>query len=256
VWSVFAAYALAFATIVVFSVVAAAALRGIDPDLPDEAVLGGLPGLLMGGAASALALLVTVMIVARPLSASALRLLPGRESGVTLAVAVVGMLALGQMLDSLTTLAGLADTGSMAAIRRALAGAVGPDLFASVLVIGVLAGAAEEVFFRGYMQTRLRDRWGPVTSVLVTSACFGVLHLEWLHAVLAFVLGCYLGFVVEQSGSALPAVVGHVVNNTVFTLATARLPLITATGPNVWLAVAGALVAVGCVLWLRRALRA
>jgi len=39
--------------------------------------------------------------------------------------------------------------------------------------------------------------------VLVTSACFGILHLEWLHALLAFVLGCYLGFIVEQSGSAL-----------------------------------------------------
>lgn len=256
VWSVFAAYVLAFATIVVFSVMAAAALRGADPDLPDEAVLGGLPGLLAGGAASALALLVTVMIVVRPLSAPALRLVPGRESGVTLAVTVVGMLALGQMLDSLATLAGFADSGSMAAIRRALTGAVGPDLFASVIVIGVLAGAAEEVFFRGYMQTRLREHWGPATAVLVTSACFGILHLEWLHALLAFVLGCYLGFIVEQSGSALPAVVGHVVNNTVFTLATARLPLLTATWPNVCLTVAGALVVVGCVLWLRRALRA
>jgi len=255
VWPVFAAYLLAFATIVIFSVMAAAALRAADPDLSDEVLFGGLPALLAGGVASGLGLLLTVAIVARPASPTALRLVPGRETGAALAVMVVGMLALGQALDSLTALVGLGDRGSMAAIRRALTGAMGPELFAAVLVIGVLAGAAEEVFFRGYMQTRLGERWGPRVAVLVTSVCFGVLHIEWLHALLAFALGCYLGFVVEQSGSALPAVVCHVANNTAFTLLTARFPAATAIGPNVGLLVAGVLVAAGCIIVLRRTLR-
>jgi membrane protease YdiL (CAAX protease family) len=254
-WPVFAAYLLAFVTIVLFSALAAAALRAGDPDLSDEVLFGGLPALLAGGAASGLGLLLTVAIVARPPSPMALRLVPGRETGAALGVMVVGMLALGQTLDSLTALVGLGDRGSMAAIRRALSGAVGPELFAAVLVIGVLAGAAEEVFFRGYMQTRLRERWGARGAVVVTSVCFGVLHIEWLHALLAFALGCYLGFVVEQSGSALPAVVCHVANNTAFTLLTARLPPVTAVAPNVGLLVVGLLVAAGCIIWLRRTLR-
>src|SRR2546430_15037446 len=85
-------------------------------------------------------------------------------------------------LDSLATLAGLGDKGTMAAIRSALAAAVGPELFLAVLVIGVLAGSAEELFFRGYMQTRLGQRLPPAVAVLVTSVAFGVLHLEWVHA--------------------------------------------------------------------------
>jgi membrane protease YdiL (CAAX protease family) len=101
----------------------------------------------------------------------------------------------------------------------------------------------------------LRERWGSRVAVLVTSVCFGVLHIEWLHAILAFALGCYLGFVVEQTGSALPAVVCHVANNTAFTLLTARVPAVTAVGPNVALLVVSVLVAAGCIIWLRRTLR-
>src|SRR5215470_9036940 len=96
VWPVFAAYLLAFATIVIFSVMAAAALRAADPDLSDAVLFGGLPALLAGGVASGLGLLLTVAIVARPASPTALRLVPGRETGAALAVMVVGMLALGQ----------------------------------------------------------------------------------------------------------------------------------------------------------------
>ena len=73
-------------------------------------------------------------------------------------LAVVGMLALGQTLDSLTELAGLAQHGNMAMIRSALAQVAGPDLFLAVLIVGVMAGSAEEIFFRGYMQTRLAQR--------------------------------------------------------------------------------------------------
>lgn len=254
-WPVFAAYLLAFALIVLFSVAAAAALRAADPDLPDTALFDGLPALLAGGIASSTALLLTVSIATRPLTPAALRLVPGRETGRALAVMVVGMLALGQTLDSLTTLAGLADRGSLAVIRRALQGAVGPELFAAVVIIGPLAGAAEEIFFRGYMQTRLGERWSARAAVVIASACFAALHLEWLHAVLAFAVGLYLGLVAEIAGSALPAIVCHVVNNAVFTLLTARVPPLESFWPNVWLAAACAAVTAGCVISLRRSLR-
>lgn len=252
-WPVFAAYVVAVASIVVLSVLAAGVLRALYPDVPDRALFEGLPGLIAGATASAAGLLLTVLIFNRPLEPVLLRLTPGWESGPMLLVMVVGTLALGQALDSLTMLAGLGQKGALPAIRTAVAGAVGPELFLAVVAIGVLAGSAEEIFFRGYMQTRLGQRLRPGLAVLATSLAFGLLHVEWLHALLAFALGLYLGYITELAGSALPAIVCHVVNNTLFTVLTALVGTVEAAGPNAALAATSALAFALCMAWLRRA---
>ncbi len=254
-WSVFLAYLLAFVAITLASLVAVVVVGGMYPDVPAEALLGGFPGLLAGAMASSTALIVTVLVVTRPLSPGALRLLPGRETGPALAVMILGVLALGQALDSFTVLARLDRQGSVVAIRKALRQAEGPELFVAVVVIGVLVGIAEEVFFRGFMQTRLAAIWRPTWAVVTTSACFGLLHLEWLHAVLAFCIGLYLGFLTELWGSTLPAVACHVINNAVFTVLTASAATLDAFWPNVGLAAACSIVFAACVVWLAWAAR-
>ena len=246
------AYVGAFAAIIAFSLLAAGIIHSLNPELPESAVFEGLEGLLAGAVASSTALLLTSLAVNRGAPLAALRLIPGRETGQTLVVMVVGMLALGQALDSLTMLTGLGQRGSMVAIRRALAQAVGPDLFLAVIVIGVLAGSAEEIFFRAYMQTRLGQRFPPRFAVLIASACFGILHIEWLHAVLAFLLGLYLGWITELAGSALPAVVCHVINNAAFTLLTALWGAVEGASVNAGLAAGCAVAFGGCVVWLHR----
>jgi hypothetical protein len=113
-WPVFAAYLLAFVAIVGFSVVVAVMLRAALPGLSEREVFDGLPGLLAGGVASSTALLVTVLVVARPIEPVRLRLVPGRETGDQLAAMILGTLALGQVLDSATMLAGFGNRGAMA----------------------------------------------------------------------------------------------------------------------------------------------
>src|SRR2546425_915590 len=108
-----------------------------------------------------MALLFTVALFNRPLEPVLLRLVPGWETGRALAVMVVGMLALGQSLDSLTMLAGLGDKGTLAAMRGALADAVGPELF--LAVVGTVGGA------------------GPNAALLVTSGCVFVGSVVWLR---------------------------------------------------------------------------
>jgi len=252
VWPVFVVYVLAFVAIIAFTIVAAVALRALYPDLAEAELFSGLHGLLAGGVASSVALGFTVLSVSRPLDLARLRLHPGRETGRDLVAIVVGTLALGQALDSLTMLAGLGQRGSMAVIRQALQGADGSDLFAAVLVIGIMAGAAEEIFFRGYMQTHLREAWSPRLAIPMTALAFALLHLEWLHILLALMLGLWLGFVTERVGSALPSVAAHVINNTVFTVLTATVGSITAVAPNVGLAVGGAVIFALCVAFLTR----
>jgi len=252
-WPVVLSCVAAFVTIVAFSFVAVAVVRSLYPDLPDRAALESLPGLLAGSIASSVAFVLTALIASGSAAPAALRLVPGRETGRTLLLAIVGMLALGQTLDSLIVLAGLAQHGNILLIRQALAQATGPDLFLAVLVVGVLAGSAEEIFFRGYMQSRLVQRLPRGVAVLVTAFCFGVFHLDWLHGLLALILGVYLGWLTELTGSALPAVVCHVVNNALFTILTASWGAVEGLQVNVALGAAAAVVFAATVLILRTA---
>jgi membrane protease YdiL (CAAX protease family) len=253
-WPVFLVYVAAFVGVVAASLVAALVVHDLYPDVPAQAALEGLPGLIAGGLASSAVLVLTVLFVTRPLLPVTLRLLPGRERGVDLAAMIVGTLALGQALDSASMLAGVGQQGAMAMIQRALRGATGPDLFNAVLVIGVMAGAAEETFFRGYMQTRLRARWPAWAAVIVTSVGFALLHLEWIHAALAFVLGVYFGVLTELSGSALPAMACHIINNVLFTMLTAIVGSVEGAHLNAILLAVSALVFVACAAWLRSSL--
>src|SRR5919106_747849 len=205
IWPVFVAYLVAVMTIILSSLVALGVLQAAYPDVPPADLFGSATGLIAGALASATALVLTVMLVSQPLQAKTLGLLPGREQGLDLAAAVVATLALGQALDSVTILAGR--EGAMRDIRRALAGAEGAELFAAVLVLGVAAAAAGELVFWGYMQTRPRAARPPGAAIVATSAAFGLLHMDWVHAAMAFVLGLYFGALTERTGSALPAIV-------------------------------------------------
>ncbi|HET7340539.1 MAG TPA: CPBP family intramembrane glutamic endopeptidase [Methylomirabilota bacterium] len=255
-WHVFATYLAAVAGIFATTGVAVEVLRSIYPDVPEATLVRTLPGLLAGSLAASAGLLLTLVLVVRPLDPARLRLLPGRENGTTLIVATLGLLALGQALDSLTVLAHVNDRGSLQLIRTLLEGTTGPDLFAAVVVLAVAAGGAEEIFFRGYMQARLREHWRPAAAILAASASFAALHVDIsaVHMLLAFALGLYLGFVAEMTGSTLPCIVCHVVNNAVYTLQTALGATVGGREANALAALVSAAVFAGCVLWLRRTL--
>jgi membrane protease YdiL (CAAX protease family) len=255
VWRVFATYVAAVAGIFATSLVAIAALKSMFPEVADQALLQSLPGLLAGSLAASTALILTILIIVQPPTPAALRLLPGWETGRALLMMVFGMLALGQLLDSLTWLVGWGERGSMVIVRRVLEGTVGPELFGAVLVFGVVAGVSEEIFFRGFMLTRLREHWGGRRAVVVSAACFGVLHVDTngIHMALAFLMGVYLGFVAERTGSTLPAVVCHVVNNVVYTLQTALGGTLADRASNAVVAVGCAVLLVICVGYLWRA---
>src|SRR2546428_2221206 len=154
-WHVFATYLAAVAGIIVATSIAVTILRSVYPDVPVPTLVRTLTALVVSSLGASSALLMTLLLVVRPLDLPRLRLLPGGETGSALAAAVLGLLALGQALDSLTVLVGMDARGSLQLIRRVLEGTTGPDLFGAVVVLGVVAGASGAIFFRGYMQARL-----------------------------------------------------------------------------------------------------
>jgi membrane protease YdiL (CAAX protease family) len=118
------------------------------------------------------------------------------------------------------------------------------------VVVGGMAPIGEELFFRGFMQPRLRRVWRAGPAILATALAFGLIHGEPTHAVLATVLGLYLGVIAERAGSVRPAVVCHVANNTVSVALSAAIGSPEGLGLNAGLLVVSAAVFATALRWL------
>jgi membrane protease YdiL (CAAX protease family) len=88
-------------------------------------------------------------------------------------------------------------------------------VISSFLLVVVLAPLAEEIFFRGWIFTGLRQRFGFATALGVTSLLFVVGHWEKTHLYAAAVLpvGFALGWVRERTGSARATTMFHGIYN-------------------------------------------
>ncbi|HOF17984.1 MAG TPA: CPBP family intramembrane metalloprotease [Phycisphaerae bacterium] len=87
----------------------------------------------------------------------------------------------------------------------------------AVLFVGaaVLAPLAEEVFFRGILQSMMRRYTrSPWAAVAIASVVFGLLHMDTPQYIPALiVLGIVLGYNYERSGRLLGPIVLHVMFN-------------------------------------------
>ena len=80
-------------------------------------------------------------------------------------------------------------------------------------MIGVTPAFCEELLFRGYIQQRLTRSFRPWWGIVISSFLFAAFHMDWVHVLAVFPLGLFLGWATWKSGSLLPAMVGHFVNN-------------------------------------------
>ncbi len=89
-------------------------------------------------------------------------------------------------------------------------------LVAVCVLVTVIAPLAEEVFFRGYFYGALRNWRGPWLAALLTGLVFGAIHAGGTDAVFLVplaILGMALCFVRERTGSLLPCIALHALNN-------------------------------------------
>ncbi|MEL6136414.1 MAG: CPBP family intramembrane glutamic endopeptidase [Cyanobacteria bacterium J06628_6] len=91
-----------------------------------------------------------------------------------------------------------------------------PLVLPDVIWLGLLPGLSEELLFRGVMLPALGLT--PL-GLIVSSLCFGVLHLsgirQWPYVVWATVIGLVLGGSAIATGSLWVPIVAHVITNLV-----------------------------------------
>ncbi len=89
-----------------------------------------------------------------------------------------------------------------------------------ILMVAVVPGVVEELMFRGYIQTRLAERWHPALAIVISAVLFSMAHLDPVHMLGVIPLGLWLGAVAWRADSVLPAMLCHAANNTLAVAAT------------------------------------
>jgi len=141
------------------------------------------------------------------------------------------------------------------------AGSYLPDLSGgkvvlALLVIAVLPALFEELLFRGIILNSCENGAGTVRTVFLVGFCFSLFHASPEQTVYQFITGCAFAFIALRSGSILPSVLMHFINNALIVIFAAcglfdeAGNLIISTGGNIALIVTAAVALTVALVWL------
>jgi membrane protease YdiL (CAAX protease family) len=85
-----------------------------------------------------------------------------------------------------------------------------------IISIAIMAPLVEELLFRGAIQGHLlRKGMNPWTALFIASAIFGIIHMNPIQIPFAFAIGMIFGWLYYRTGSLVPGIVGHFINNSI-----------------------------------------
>ena len=133
-----------------------------------------------------------------------------------------------------------------------------------IISITIMAPLVEELLFRGAIQGyMLRKGMKPLHAILIASAIFGIVHMNPIQIPFAFAIGLIFGWLYYRTGSVVPGIIGHFINNSIACLQMATLTeeeFNTKTiewlgaGPTYALFVLSLIVMIGMFLYLKKRL--
>ena len=93
-----------------------------------------------------------------------------------------------------------------------------------IISITIMAPLVEELLFRGAIQGyMLRKGMKPLHAILIASAIFGIVHMNPIQIPFAFAIGLIFGWLYYRTGSVVPGIVGHFINNSIACIQMATL---------------------------------
>ncbi|KAF0097495.1 MAG: abortive infection protein [Rhodospirillaceae bacterium] len=108
-------------------------------------------------------------------------------------------------------------------VREVTQGLQGVQALQTLAVLGLLAPIAEELVFRGLLYGWLAGRWSNLVAFVLSSLAFAAAHTEPLHILMVLPLGFWFGWLRWRTGSLVPTIVAHIINNTIAVSAAAFL---------------------------------
>lgn len=91
-----------------------------------------------------------------------------------------------------------------------------PAIFLIALIgIAITPAIFEELIFRGILQKGLLRSAKPRTAIILSSLMFMLMHLSVEAMIFTFVCGLLLGYMAYKSGSIVPSMAFHFINNSI-----------------------------------------
>ncbi len=93
-----------------------------------------------------------------------------------------------------------------------------------ILCIAVLGPILEELLFRGAITKVLLQKYSPLKAILLSGLIFGVFHLNPVQVVGGVLSGFLFAWIYYKSGSLIPTILIHIINNSLSVYMTLHYP--------------------------------
>ncbi|MDZ5000433.1 CPBP family intramembrane metalloprotease, partial [Clostridium perfringens] len=116
------------------------------------------------------------------------------------------------------------------------------SVFIAILTVGIVAPFAEEFLFRGVVYKTLSKNISLKWTIVIQGILFGIYHGNLIQGIYAAFLGIIFGFVTYKTKSLIPAIIMHMVNNTIAVILPAFISeYLMSTGTNIGFIVVGSI---------------
>ena len=93
-----------------------------------------------------------------------------------------------------------------------------------ILAIAIIGPVLEEILFRGAITRALLQQYNPTKAILISALLFGVFHINPAQILPAFLIGILLAWTYYKTGSLIPCILMHVLNNSLSVYLSIKYP--------------------------------
>ena len=112
----------------------------------------------------------------------------------------------------------------------------------------IMAPIVEELTFRGFMYTRLKQGMPKWIAIIVSSLAFGIVHGNVIQGIYTFVFGLSLVWIYERAKSIWPCILFHMSFNLVGAVMS-TWPVVGEKLDNLWIYIGFSVLTVGMAVW-------
>ncbi len=93
-----------------------------------------------------------------------------------------------------------------------------------ILAIAIIGPVLEELLFRGAITKALLQQYNPTKAILISALLFGVFHINPAQILPAFLIGILLAWTYYKTGSLIPCILMHILNNSLAVYLSIKYP--------------------------------